>query len=147
MSGLTNLVYILVGTPGSGKTWVANQLRNQYTVCEHDVHGRAGPAAYATKIAELSFFATTPILAEVPFSLSQLQDQLMRRGLESRAVFICESEATTQARYEAREGKPIPQGHLTRIVTYRQRAAEQDAPIGTSEQILNYLKGKANDRP
>lgn len=46
----------------------------------------------------------------------------------------------TRARYEAREGKPIPKGHLTRIQTYLDRADELGAFMGTSEQVLTHLK-------
>ena len=35
---MTKKVYILVGAPGSGKTWVANQIRDRYTYVSHDLY-------------------------------------------------------------------------------------------------------------
>ena len=133
-------VTILVGTPGSGKTWVANQIRDTHTVVDHDVHGLDNAESYASAIANHARTSTKPVVAEAPFSLSKLQAALAQRGLEAKPVFIAESVATTKQRYEAREGKPIPQGHLTRIETFRQRAREQSAPIGTAQEVLDYLR-------
>jgi hypothetical protein len=132
-------VTVVVGTPGSGKTWVTRQLADSHTVVEHDVHGLRDAESYARAIAAHAA-SSKPVVAEAPFSLSKLTEALERRGFEVKPVFITESAATTRKRYEAREGKPIPQGHLTRIEAFKQRAAEQGAPAGTASEILNYLK-------
>lgn len=107
---------------------------------ENDVFiGRPYPH-YLNAIAEAARRDDKPVLCDVPFSLSKLQEPLERLGFHCHPVFIIEDPEVTRARYEKREGKPIPQGHLTRINTYRDRAISTGAPHGTSEQILRYLQ-------
>ena len=129
------MIYLLVGAPGSGKTWVCEQLKDKFDYLPHDDFPT--PKAYIKAIQRLSGFATKPILIETPFSVSLYTDVLILNP-----VFIIESEEITKKRYETRESKPIPQGHLSRINTYRQRALELSAFHGTSKEVLEYLKAK-----
>lgn len=126
-------IYLLVGTPGSGKTWVMDQLKDQFDCLKHDDYGDLKP--YLNDIKRLQAIADKPILIETPFSVSQFME-----ALPVTPLFIIELPSVTRARYEAREGKPIPKGHLTRIQTYLDRADELGAFMGTSEQVLSHLK-------
>jgi hypothetical protein len=128
-------IYLLAGTPGSGKTWVCKQLEDKFDYLAHDDF--PNPKTYISAIKRLASFATKPILIETPFSVSTFTD-----SLPVTPVFIIESEEVTKSRYEARDNKPIPQGHLSRIKTYIDRAKELNAFSGTSEQVLEYLKSK-----
>lgn len=126
-------IYLVVGAPGSGKTWVLNQLQDKFYVLEHDDF--ADIKTYQANIRMLQQLADKPILIETPFSVSQFMSEF-----KLTAVFIIETPEVTRKRYEAREGKPIPQGHLTRINTYIDRARELRAFSGTSQQVLEHLK-------
>ncbi len=147
-------VYLLIGTPGSGKTWVAKQLAEEFSFVPHDkfievehlprsagAYRRTPQDEYLAAIEKQARISLKPVLAETPFSISQIKNPLEARGLRVLPVFIIESNAVTTERYQAREKKLIPQGHLTRIETYRQRARELKAPQGTSDEMLAYLKG------
>lgn len=138
-------IYLLVGTPGSGKTWVASQLTDKFEWVAHDAYNGKGFAyegmAYVNEIMKASRTQSKPVLAETPFSVSQIIEPLEKKGFTVEPVFIIESDHTTSTRYLRRENKPIPQGHLTRIQTYRKRAKEMNAFSGTSAQVLEYLKG------
>lgn len=142
-----SVIYIIVGTPGSGKTWVCNQLEDKFRVAHHDEHhlggfkGFGGEDGYVKELARLARLGDRPVLGETPFSLSKIMEPLLAMGFDVRPVFILESEVVTRERYLSRMGKRIPQGHLTRIRTYRLRAKELKAPSGTSREILDYLKG------
>lgn len=127
--------YLIVGAPGSGKTWIGNQLKDQFDYLPHDDY--PNPKVYISAIKRLMQFNTKPILIETPFSVS-----VYTEALTVTPVFIIETPEVTKQRYESRENKPIPQGHLSRIETYRQRAAELNAFSGTSEEVLKYLKSK-----
>ena len=132
-------VTIIVGTPGSGKTWVADQIRDTHTVVDHDSNGGLDAQAYAHAIAA-RLPQGKPVVAEAPFSLSKLQEALSRQGIASEAVFITEQAQTVKQRYEAREGKPIPSGYEKRIETFKQRAKEQGATAGTAKEVLDYMR-------
>jgi predicted kinase len=127
-------VYLLVGCPGSGKSWVSSQLKSKFKVVEHD-HHRTGYVEAVAKAAKES-----PVLANTPFGVSKLMEDLSSKGIPVIPVFILEAERTISERYSKREGRPIPQGHLTRQHTYRERAQELKAFSGTSEQVLEHLK-------
>lgn len=137
---MKKLIIILVGTPGSGKTWVANQLTDKFCVVAHDIYGMTSMRAYVHTISEFANRETRPVLCETPFSLTQIQHPLMALGFEVVPIFIIETPEVTRQRYEARENRPIPTGHLTRIRTYIQRAKDLNSPIGTAEEILKLLK-------
>jgi uridine kinase len=133
-------IYLIVGTPGSGKTWVCNQLKEQFDYLPHDDFDN--DVQYVSAIARFAGIATKPILIETPFSVTQVMEPLIKRRFIVIPVFIIESEQVTTQRYEARENKPIPKGHLTRIETYIDRANKLNAFQGTSQQVLDYLKAK-----
>jgi hypothetical protein len=130
-------ITLLVGVPGSGKTWATNQLSDKYHVVANDAHiGKD----YAAAIVEAAHTANKPVLCEAPFSISQVKDKLQSRGFRVKPVFIIEADNVLQQRYSSREGRNIPQGHITRQRTYRQRAADGGHFAGTSSQVLEHLK-------
>jgi hypothetical protein len=139
---MTKTIYILVGTPGSGKTWIAKQLIDRFTFVPHDSYKT--PNTYVEAIRLEATRSNKPILCETPFTLSFYTDSLS--GFEVKPIFIIETPEVTQGRYESRfretgHGQPImPKGHLTRIDTYHKRAHELGAPMGTSSAMLDYLK-------
>lgn len=127
-------IYLIVGVPGSGKTWVCKQLTAKFDYLPHDDF--PNPKAYIAAIKRLSSFATKPILIETPFSVSQYME-----SLNVIPVFIIETPEITKNRYETRDNKPIPQGHLSRINTYIERANELKAFKGTSQEVLDHFCG------
>jgi hypothetical protein len=131
-------IYLVVGTPGSGKTWVCKQLQDKFDYLAHDDY--PSPKFYVTNILQLLDITSKDVLIETPFSVSQIIEPLNKEGYEVIPVFIIETPEVTSKRYEEREGKPIIPGHLTRINTYIQRAAELSAFKGTSQEVLDYLK-------
>jgi len=134
-------LYLVVGAPGSGKTWVCNQLENKFHLIHHDGYiYLKQPGAYVQAILTLAPTIDRPILIEAPFSISQTVEPLEKKGYKIHPVFIVEPSAVHADRYQKREGKPIPQGHLTRTQTYLQRAKDGRHFYGTAEQVLKHLQ-------
>jgi uridine kinase len=131
-------VFILVGSPSSGKTWVSSQLRGKFQVIEHDHYSNKGE--YIRELGNAAKAGDKPILGNTPFGLSEIMESLQDRGLEVKPVFIIEDPNVLKQRYQQRDGKEIPQGHLTRQNTYLERARELNAFFGTSSEVLNHLK-------
>lgn len=138
-----NLVYLIVGCPGSGKSWVCDQLTDLFEYVHHDGYIRHinQPEVYVEAILEAGAKASRPLLAEAPFSISQIKEPLESEGFEVVPLFILEDEEVLRERYLEREGRDIPKGHLTRQKTYAERAEEYGAFSGTSQEVLDYLKG------
>jgi 2-phosphoglycerate kinase len=139
-------IYMIVGVPGSGKTWITNQIADKFEFCHHD--GYIGhirqPEAYVDGILEKAENARKPILVEAPFSISQIKEPLEQNGYKVTPVYIIEKPEVIAMRYWKREGKVIPKGHLTRLNTYAQRAAASRGFTGTANEVLEYLKSKVS---
>ncbi len=128
---------MLVGAPGSGKTWVSKQLEKQYCLIANDTYIGED---YVAAIKAIAPVTPKKVLIETPFSMSQLMEPLEDAGYMVEPIIIAESAAVHTARYEKRTGKPIPKGHLTRTKTYLDRARSMGYFYGTSEEVLKYLQ-------
>jgi hypothetical protein len=137
-------IYLIAATPGSGKTWVCEQLKDNFTHVPHDEYMKQKGNAYMDAIMSKAIMSSKPILAETPFSVSKFTEYLPSKGFQLEVVFIVESEEVTADRYLKRTGQEILEGHLSRIRTYKERAKELKAFSGTSEQVLEYLKRLAS---
>lgn len=133
-------IVILVGSPGVGKTWVSNQLKDKFNVIEHDDFKTEN--GYIFELSRQARSSTKKILANTPFGLSQIMGELQSKNLKVSPVFIIEAPQTLISRYEADRGKKIPPGHLTRQNTYRDRAKDLNAFSGTSSEVLKHLMEK-----
>lgn len=145
-------VFLMIGVPGVGKSWVADQVKDVYQYVHHD--GFIGhinqPEAYVKAILEAWKKAEKPLLAEAPFSISAIKDPLEKAGVKVIPVIILEDPETYKKRYTSDKNreqnvKSIP-GHLTRMETYKKRAKEYKAFSGTSEEVLKYLKAQASEK-
>lgn len=133
-------VYLLVGVPGSGKSWIGGQLEEKFDYLPHDDFiGPDHNKAYVSAVKRLSTFASKPILIETPFSMSQLIQPLVAFGFNVIPVFIFEDEHVLSDRYEKREGRPYNKGNISRQNTYKSRVTSEFS--GTSEEVLNHLRG------
>jgi hypothetical protein len=133
-------VDLIVGCPGSGKTWVTERLKDSHQLVHHDAYAGMTGKRYVNAIKAAAASATKPILAEAPFSVSQIRRPLEAAGYDVRTVTIQEKRDVIAKRYQSREGKPIPQGHLTRQDTYREMAERSGGFVGTNKQVLSHLK-------
>lgn len=136
-------VYLIVGVPGSGKTWITEQIKDRFNFVHHD--GFIGhinqPEAYVQAILDAAEGSTTPILAEAPFSVSSIKAPLEEAGHKVVPLVIAENPQVIAERYRNRESREIPKGHLTRLQTYLDRAKEHGWYKGTSAEVLEHLKG------
>jgi hypothetical protein len=130
---------LLVGCPASGKSWVAEQVKDKYHYVPHDDHIGGD---YIKAAVDAVQSATKPVLLETPFSMSKIMEPLNMQGILVTPVHIQDDHEKIAERYRSREGKEIPNGHLTRQKTYLQRAMDSGDFHGTPDEVLNYLKTK-----
>jgi hypothetical protein len=133
-------IYLVVGVPCAGKTWVAENLAEAFHLVPHDDYTDDGGRGYVPALVSAARAADRPVLAETPFSVSQIMGPVAEYGLTVVPVFILEEAEELRRRYREREGKEIPRGHLTRQETYAQRAASLGAFSGTAEEVLGHLQ-------
>jgi hypothetical protein len=141
-------IYLVVGCPGSGKSFVCDQLKDDYQWVPHDDYVDSNGRQYVPALVSAARAGGLPVLGEAPYSLSQLMKPLQEYGLVVEPVFIIEDPDVIRERYRARAiglGHPeekweIPVGHLTRQITYEDRAEQMGAFQGTADEVLNYLR-------
>ena len=134
-------IYMVVGVPCSGKSWVCEQLTEEFEYIPHDYVGHYNEKdAYLLDILDLADKSDKDILIETPFSMNEYQKPLEEQSYEVIPVFIIESPVVLSKRYKDREGKVYPKGNLTRNQTFMKRAMDSGLFKGTSEEVLIHLK-------
>lgn len=138
-------VYMVCGVPGSGKTWVCDQLTHKFNYVKHDDFIIKGPNSldkHKDVVASVIAHATKdkPVLLDCPFAERELKQKIESVGFRVKPFFIVEPVAVVQARYWEREKRDLPQASVTRAVTIRTRAEEWQAPYGPAALILDYLQ-------
>lgn len=134
-------VYAVIGCPGSGKTWICDQVKENFNFVHHDLYIGMAEGRYVEAILEAAPKSDRPLLIEIPFSINTITTPLRDAGFEIVHLIIQEPPLTIAGRYYNREKKKIPQGHLTRMNTYNARALENGWLRGSTEHILEILKG------
>jgi len=129
-------IYVLVGVPASGKSWVCSQLREQYHHLAHDEYARDAYVAALKSAAQ----GNRPILAEAPFNAADLVAKLRMSAIPTEQILVTAPLNTITARYYERNGKDYPANFRTNHGRY-----EADSSrfwfSGTSSQVVDKLKG------
>ena len=138
-------IYMVCGVPGSGKSWVCEQLTEKFTYVKHDDYfGKLHEASTATRsfVAAVVAVATKdkPVLIDCPFAERELRANLEAVGLKVKPWFIVEPTEVVKSRYYTRTGRELPKASVTRSVTIKNRADEWKAPNGPAVAVLNALK-------
>lgn len=132
---MTKVVHLLCGVPGSGKTRIATQFRDKFAYVPHDEYP---VPEYKNAIISAAKKSTKPVLAECPFRMSILKDELKQAGLTVFWYFIREPEEMIAMWYAQREGEVIPRRHLS---NYRRYLADsRDWIVGSQKLIIALLK-------
>lgn len=141
-------IWLVCGVPGSGKTWVCNQLTEHFNYVAHDANNdfknrpktESPITQHKAAILKAARTSEKPVIADCPFMISILIGELKQAGADVRPVFVIEPEWLVKRRYEAREKKPIPKQHLTRVNTVKLRARTHGIFHGSSEEVLSYFR-------
>ncbi|MEM4726500.1 MAG: hypothetical protein QXG63_06125 [Nitrososphaerales archaeon] len=126
-------VYLLIGAPGAGKSWVANQLKHKFKYVSYDENPKKD---HLTLLREPT---DRPIIYDPTFKISTF----IRRHsheFDIKLVAIRESEDVLKERILSRGGEWTPT-IAKRNLDVQKRFAKYGASgfIGTSQEVLNYL--------
>lgn len=130
-------VILVCGVPGSGKSWVCEQLKTKFDYIAHDDFIKGD---YVKGLLQRVRNGDRPILGDCPFAERLVKEKLEDSGAKVIPIFIVEDVKTIKARYEARDAQPIPKQHLTRAAGLALRANEWRCFFGTSTQVLEFLQ-------
>jgi hypothetical protein len=132
-------IYMVVGVPGSGKSWVCARLTGVARLLHHDLWSGMEGDRYAAEILREAGTPGLPVLCEAPFSVSKTRDRLLAAGHGVVTAYIIEDEDTLVDRYMNREGRLPPVSSWARQRTYLARALEEQAFYGSSAEVWAYL--------
>lgn len=134
------MIYLVVGVPASGKSWVCEQLQDRMRYVHHDLYvGMSGPQYVLALASAREQEGSRPVLGEVPFSVREVVEPLVAHGLVVEPVYIIEPPSVLAARYFLREAKSLPDGRIKQEMTYLERARASGAFHGTAAEVLAYL--------
>lgn len=135
-------VFLLVGVPGSGKTWVVDRIKDKFHIVQNDDYINEGSDSYIEAIKDAARESKQPVIAEAPFSMMRVLEPLQEEGIDTECVFIIEDPEVLAERYFKRSKNEIPKGHLTRMNTFAQRAKAMGAFSGNSTQVMEHLRNQ-----
>lgn len=135
------VVYFLVGAFGSGKTWIANQLTNKFTVLSHDKDGIVKAEAVMLSDHAKVYLYESPV--HISSFIKKNQHQF-----EIRTVVVQEDVDVLKSRIEGRIFNTIPEDRVEKIAEKAHRmkviAGKADKYkvvfSGTSQDCLTYLQ-------
>jgi len=128
-------IYLLIGAPSSGKSWVASQLQDKFTYISYDGNRKK------EHINLLSSPSDKPKLFDPTFKISTL---IRRHSDMFNFIIICirETEEVLRERMTLRNGR------WTNTILKRNEQVKKRYEkygnggfIGTSSEVLEYLKG------
>jgi gluconate kinase len=131
-------IYLLCGVPGSGKSWVANQLLNKFEYVAHDEYIFRDKCFKDIRLCKE--MGTDHLLLDCPFDERAFRTELEGQGYDVIPIFIVEAPEVISERYFARVGKRPSKSIITRAKTIMNKVNEWDAFYGTSDEVFKYLK-------
>jgi shikimate kinase len=139
-------IYIVAGVPGSGKSWVCEQLTQDFQYLRHDgwaqrktVTNNTYLENYSKELVAASLISKKPVLGDCPFAERLLKENLLFHGGHPTFLFLTVEPDQLIERYVERM-KPLPKGHLTRARSMNHRAKEWKSFYGSSDDVLTKLK-------
>lgn len=132
------MIYVLVGVPASGKSYVCEKLKDKFVVCEHDkVPSRQ---LYTAAVSALAHGGKT-VIAEAPFNAQELVSALIARRHTVHQVLVTASLPELEQRYLLRAGKSYPPNFRTNHYRYL-AAPHRFLFSGTGDAVVAYLSSK-----
>ncbi len=133
-------VYLLCGLPASGKTYICERLGWSYVPNDSYMNRESSLVQAVVQIASRA--RLTPVITDCPFGERVRREMLESMRIQVIPYFVLESVDVLWKRYQARPQRPLKREYfVSRAPGLKQRAIEWRAPHGTSDQILNLLKG------
>lgn len=128
-------IYLLVGAPAAGKSWVANQLTNKFTYISYDENNKG---------EHLTLLRSAPSNRAIIYDPTFKISTIIRRHSDEfdfKLIAIQESEDILKARIAERKGTwtdTIMKRNTQISKRYEKYGA--DGFLGTSEEVLEYLQ-------
>lgn len=127
-------LHIVCGPSGSGKSWLASNLSDQYEVIDMDKLGFDGALAAAE-------IATKPTLVVINMQATRFVKLLAEKDIRVTICTIIEDEATIRSRLAMRNGTFTPD-ITKRMTRYASISAKLAHFSGTQAEVTQWLRSK-----
>jgi dephospho-CoA kinase len=127
-------LFILIGAPGIGKTWLCDRLSNDFTIISSD--------RYRDKIDEAIHSALQqdkPVLVDIPFRIKAFIERWRSAKPSCVVVSLVEDEATHRSRLAMRGGE-YTDSILKRVRRVNSIARKYGNISGTSDFLIESLR-------
>lgn len=130
------LIYILCGPSGAGKTWLANQLANNFNIIDMDRLKFDECISVASTVQERS-------LVVINTQATRFVKELAEKGIRCSVAIINEEESVVRHRISLRGGQ-FTKGVAKRIRRYRALAVKLAQFTGTQEEVGEWLRSQTS---
>ncbi len=113
-------LYILVGSPCSGKTWVMTQLKDKTKVLEHDKYINKD----YTEVLTEELMVSPVVIAESPFSASLYVDTFTKLGHTVIPIYVISDDQVLATRYKERGKDAYPPRYISQNRTFKDRISK-----------------------
>jgi len=127
-------IYVLCGPSGAGKTWLANQLVNDFNIIDMD-------KLRFDECLEAASKAQTKSLVVINIQATRFVRELAEKDVRCLVAVINEDETTIKHRISLRKGT-FTKGIARRIKRYQTLAAKLANFTGTQSEVLSWLKSQ-----
>lgn len=126
-------LFILIGAPGIGKTWLCNRLSNDFTIISSDRNRDNIDEAIRSALQQ-----DKPVLVDIPFRIKAFIERWRLTLPACVVVSLVEDEATHRARLASRGGE-YTDSILKRVRRVDSIARRYGNISGTSDELLDRL--------
>jgi hypothetical protein len=130
-------IYLLVGAPCSGKTWIIDQAKDFAQCVEHDA-SLDNLDKYAGRVANAACAGI--VVADIPFKGEEFAAQLSKLGLDVHKLYVLVRDGDLKQRYFKRNGK-LPHQYILNTNKSIMEHFQEGEFAGDSTHVLEYLNG------
>jgi hypothetical protein len=130
-------IYLLIGAPCSGKTWIIDQVKHFVRCVEHDL-SPDNLDDYIWRVQYVSYSGV--VVADIPFKGEEFAAQLSKLGLDVHKLYVLVRDGDLKQRYFKRTGK-LPHQYILNTNKSIMEHFQEGEFAGDSTRVLEYLNG------
>ena len=127
-------LFILIGAPGVGKTWICNKLSKDFNIISSDRLRNGIDAA-----VDQALLGEKPVLVDIPFRIKAFIERWRQKVPDAVVIALVEDRETHEQRLKSRGGE-FDATILKRVKRVNSLSKQYANIIGNTDQILNQME-------